>query len=48
MMKRTTVLLPVDLWRQARVRAAQEDKSYQELAAAAIAAYVKTPRKEPK
>jgi hypothetical protein len=48
MMKKTTVMLPPDVWRQARIRAAQEDTSYQEIALAAIETYLKQPKKEPK
>jgi hypothetical protein len=44
-MVKTTIRLPKPLWRDARVRALDEDIDLQDLVAAALAAYLKTPIK---
>jgi hypothetical protein len=42
---KTTIKLPKTLWREARIRALDEDKDFQEIVASALAAYLKTPLK---
>ncbi len=42
---KTSVRLPKALWREARLAAIQEDMDLQDLVAAALVAYLKTPAK---
>jgi len=41
---KTSVALPRELWKAAHVRALDEDLDLQDVIAAALAAYLKTPR----
>jgi hypothetical protein len=44
-MVKTSTRLPKALWRDARVRALDEGRDFQEILASALAAYLKTPIK---
>jgi hypothetical protein len=44
-MVKTTMKLPKALWREARIRALDEDKDFQGIVASALTAYLKTPLK---
>ena len=44
-MVKTTMRLPKALWRDARIRALDEDRDFQEIVVSALEAYLKTPRK---
>jgi hypothetical protein len=46
--KKTTLYLPEPIWRQAKIRAMDEGTSLQAMTLAALQAYLKTPKKEPK
>jgi hypothetical protein len=45
---KTSLSLPEDLWREAKIRAMDEKRNLQDVVADAVRAYLKTPRKENK
>ena len=45
---KTSLSLPEDLWREAKIRAMDEKRNLQDVVADALRAYLKTPRKENK
>ncbi len=44
---KTSVALPRELWKAAHVRALDEDLDLQDVIAAALAAYLRTPKAQP-
>ena len=42
-MKKTTIRLPEDVWRAARIRALDENRDFQDLVADALQRYLKKP-----
>lgn len=45
---KTSLALPGDLWRAAKIRAIQEDRNLQDVVAEALRQYLKSKRKEKK
>ena len=45
---KTSLSLPEDLWREAKIRAVNEGRNLQDVVADALKLYLKTPRKENK
>jgi hypothetical protein len=45
---KTSLSLPEDLWRDAKIRAVNEGRNLQDVVADALKLYLKTPRKENK
>ncbi len=44
-MIKTSVAIPKDIWRAAHIRALDEGRDFQDIVAAALAMYLKTPQK---
>ena len=47
-MVKCTLKLPAPIWREARIRALDERKDFQDVVADALEAYLKRPQKGPK
>ena len=45
---KTSLSMPEELWREAKIRAMDEKRNLQDVVADALKAYLKTPRKENK
>lgn len=45
-MQKTTLRIPTDVWRDAKVRAIQEDRDLQDLVADALRAYLARPNRK--